>query len=106
MKLRWDKRLAELARERATHMAETDTFSHTQSGGTSVFDMMSAAGIRWYGAGEIIAWNIGTELRDSADYVIRQWMNSSGHKAIMVSKDYNYVGFGVATSPTSGTTIT
>jgi uncharacterized protein YkwD len=100
--LRWDARLGDLARARATHMAETENFSHTQSGGTSVFDMMSAAGIKWYGAGEIIAWNIGTELNASADYVVRQWMNSSGHKAIMISKGFNYVGFGVAVSPTTG----
>ena len=102
VKLRWDQRLGDLARDRATYMAETDTFSHTQSGGTSVFDLMTDAGIKWYGGGEIIAWNIGTELDASADYVLRQWMNSSGHKAIMVSKDFNYVGFGVATSPETG----
>lgn len=102
VRLRWDDRLGDLARARATHMADTDTFSHTQSGGTSVFDLMSEAGIKWYGAGEIIAWNIGTDVSGSADYVIDQWMNSSGHKAIMTSSDFNYVGFGVATSPVTG----
>ena len=29
-------------------------------------------------------------------------MDSSGHKAIIMSKGYNYVGFGLAISPTSG----
>jgi uncharacterized protein YkwD len=99
--LRWDTRLAELARVRAEYMAETGTFSHSQ-GGKSVFDMMSRAGITWYGAGEIIAWNTAGELPDSAAYAVQGWMDSAPHKAIMLSKDYNYVAFGLAVSPTTG----
>ncbi|MGH2475479.1 MAG: CAP domain-containing protein [Candidatus Limnocylindrales bacterium] len=100
--LRWDERLAELARDRATYMAETGRFSHTQSGGTSVFDLIEASSIRWYGAGEIIAWNTAASLDYSADFAVQGWMGSPSHKAIVISSGYNYVGFGVAVSPETG----
>jgi uncharacterized protein YkwD len=100
--LRVDPRLAALARERAEYMARTGAFSHTQAGGTSVFDLMTADGITWYGAGEIIAWNTAAAFDYSAEYAVRSWMGSPGHRAILMSKGYNYVGFGLAISPTTG----
>lgn len=100
--LRWDERLAVLARERAVYMAETGLFSHTQAGGTSVFDMIEDANIRWYGAGEILAWNTAAALDYSADFAVQGWMGSPGHRAIVLSDDENYVGFGLAISPTTG----
>jgi uncharacterized protein YkwD len=100
--LKLDPRLAALARDRAEYMATTGTFSHTQADGTNVFDLMDMEGIRWYGAGEIIAWNTAADLGYSADFAVKGWMGSSGHKAIMLSTNYNYVGFGLAISPTTG----
>jgi uncharacterized protein YkwD len=96
IKLRWDSRMAGLARERAEYMADTGNFSHVQSGGTDVFDMIQAAGYRWYAAGEIIAWNTAGPLDYSAAFAVQGWMGSSSHRAIVVSDDYNYVGFGLA----------
>jgi uncharacterized protein YkwD len=94
--LRLDTRIAELARDRAQYMARTGSFSHTQSGGTSVFDLIADQNIAWYGAGEIIAWNTAASLDYSASFAVQGWMNSPSHKAILMSKDYNYVGFGLA----------
>lgn len=94
--LRLDPRLMGLARERAEYMARTGRFSHTQSGGNDVFDMIDDARIGWYAAGEIIAWNTAGRLDDSAEMAVRGWMGSSSHRAIVVSRDYNYVGFGLA----------
>ncbi len=96
--LRWDKRLAELAGDRAAYMARTGRFSHTQSGGTDVFDMIASAGIKWYGAGEIIAWNTSAALDYSAAFAVQGWMGSPSHRSIVMSKGYNYVGFGLAIS--------
>jgi uncharacterized protein YkwD len=100
--LRWDERLAELARERARYMASTGEFSHTQSGGTDVFDMIVAADIAWYGAGEIIAWNTAAALDYSAAFAVQGWMGSPSHRAILLSSGYNYVGFGLAIAPSTG----
>jgi uncharacterized protein YkwD len=97
--LRWDSRLAELARERAAYMANTGEFSHTQSNGTDVFDMIVDAGIKWYGAGEIIAWNTAAALDYSAAFAVQGWMGSPTHRAIVMSTGFNYVGFGLAIAP-------
>ena len=94
--LRLDPRIAALARDRAEYMARTGSFSHTQSGGTSVFDLIADQQISWYGAGEIIAWNTSASLAYSATFAVQGWMNSPSHKSIVMSKGYNYVGFGLA----------
>ncbi len=100
--LQWDGRLAALARDRAEYIATTGVFSHTQSNGTNVFDMIQSAGIKWYGAGEILAWNTAAALDYSAAFAVQGWMGSPSHKAIVMSTGYNYVGFGLAIS-SSGT---
>lgn len=100
--LKIDPRLSSLARQRAEYMAANDTFSHTQADGTTVFDLMSDRGITWYGAGEIIAWNTAAALDYSASFAVKAWMDSPGHRAIITSTGYNYVGFGLAISPTTG----
>jgi uncharacterized protein YkwD len=94
--LRLDSRLASIAGARASYMASTGVMSHTEKNGDNVFDRIEDANIAWYGAGEIIAWNNAGDLQYSAAYAVQAWMNSSGHKAIIVSKDYNYVAFGLA----------
>lgn len=100
--LRWDSRMAELARERADYMARTGRFAHTEADGDDVFDMIMANDIDWYGAGEIIAWNTAGPLDYSAAFAVQGWMGSPGHKAIVLSTNYNYVGFGLAIDPDSG----
>ena len=78
-------------------MAANDVMSHTEPNGQKVFDRIRAAGLTWYGAGEIIAWN-NYPMEYSAAEAIRAWMASPGHKAIMISTGYNYVGYGAAES--------
>lgn len=102
VKLRLDGRLAALARERAVYMAENDLLSHTHAGGLAVWDLMSAQGIAWYGAGEIIALNTTSNLTSSATTAVKSWLGSPPHKSIMLSTQYNYIGMGVAVSPTTG----
>lgn len=100
--LRLDSRVQAIAHARAETMAESDELSHDQADGNNVFDILSANEIAWSGAGEIIAWNNTSSLTPSAKGAISQWIHSSGHKAILLSKGYNYVAFGVAVSPSSG----
>jgi uncharacterized protein YkwD len=95
VKVQVDTRLMTIARERSADMVANSYFSHTQPNGQNVFDILTAQHLTWYNAGEIIAWNQwpidGTV--SAANY---QWMNSPGHKAIITSTDYNYVGVGLA----------
>jgi hypothetical protein len=78
-------------------MADADVLSHTEPDGTKFWQRLDAAGLTWFAAGEIIAWN-NYPLQYSSAEAIRAWWASSGHHAIMVSNDYNYVGFGAAVS--------
>jgi uncharacterized protein YkwD len=96
--LRVDVRLTAIARSRSEDMASRDYFSHTQPDGRNVFDLIGSAGIRWYSAGEIIAWNNWPGMVDSARAANTAWLNSPGHRSIILSRTYNYVGIGLALS--------
>ena len=98
--LQVDPDLMAIARARANVMAANDVMSHTEPNGQNVFDRLTAAGITWYGAGEIIAWNhYPTEALSVAESMYA-WMHSPSHHDIIVSTGYNYVGFGAAVSAT------
>jgi uncharacterized protein YkwD len=100
--LRLDSRLTGIARARSTDMATKHYFSHSQPDGRNVFDILGGSGIKWYGAGEIIAWNNWPTLADSAVQAKNSWMGSTGHRNIVMSTGYNYVGLGVAVEEGTG----
>jgi uncharacterized protein YkwD len=94
--LRTDSRLMSIARSRSKDMASKGYFSHTSPSGVDVFDLLSNASVRWYAAGEIIAWNSWPTLALSAQVANSAWMNSTGHRNIILSTTYNYFGIGLA----------
>jgi uncharacterized protein YkwD len=96
---RVDSRLMSIARARSVDMATKGYFSHTQPDGRDVFDLIAAAKISWFYAGEIIAWNNYPSLETSVPAANSQWLNSPGHKALIVSTRFNYVGVGLALAP-------
>jgi uncharacterized protein YkwD len=98
--LRIDPRLSAIARARSEDMATKDYFAHQQPDGDWAWDLMTAAGIKWYGAGEIIAWNTWGTLADSATSASKQWHDSSAHYALLTSASYNYFGVGLAVDET------
>ena len=97
--LRIDPDLMSIARDRAEVMAANDVMSHEEPNGQKVFDRIRAAGLVWYAAGEIIAWN-NYPMEYSPAEAISAWMASPGHREIMISTGYNYVGYGAAESAT------
>ena len=100
--LQVDSRLTTIARARSVDMATKHYFSHTQPDGRNVFDLLNAAKVVWYGAGEIIAWNNWPTLADSAVQAKNGWMGSTGHRNIVLSTSYNYVGIGLAVEAGTG----
>ena len=88
----------QIARDRAKVMAANDMLSHTEPNGTKVYDRLSADAIQWYAAGEIISYRFEPAMYDAVNGTIAAWMASSGHRAIMLSTNYNYVGYGAAVS--------
>jgi uncharacterized protein YkwD len=94
--LRVDLRVRAVARARSADMAARHYFGHRNSDGRYAWDMMGDAGITWYWAGEIIAWNTWGTLADSARAAARGWRDSSAHNALVLGRDYNYFGVGYA----------
>ncbi|MBQ1412018.1 MAG: hypothetical protein IIY93_02375 [Clostridia bacterium] len=86
--LRYSERLSEAALVRARELPSL--FSHTRPDGTSCFTAISQAGISYRTAGENIAYG-----QRSADEVMEAWMNSAGHRANILGKDFAYIGVGV-----------
>jgi len=100
--LQLDPDAVAIARQRAETMAATDVLSHQNPDGTNVFDAIVAAGIPWFGAGEVIVWNSWPTESDSTAQAVAAWFGSLPHANILLSTDYNYAGFGAAVSPVSG----
>jgi uncharacterized protein YkwD len=84
-----DAKLAEVARAHCRDMFARGYFSHYTPEGKSPFDRMSEAGVEFNFAGENLALAPDTVL------AMRGLMNSPGHKANILSKDFRKIGVGV-----------
>jgi uncharacterized protein YkwD len=78
-------------------MAENHFTGHTGSDGSSAGERMAEAGYDWTTWGEIIAY--GSVV--SASQVVDLWMNSPGHRAIILSSSYEDYGVGYVSDPAS-----
>jgi uncharacterized protein YkwD len=94
--IRMDARIRAVAQARSEDMVARSYFDHLDPDGKRPWDHLDAAGIAWYGAGEIIALNHVSPISSAASHAVEQWMDSSGHKAQIVSTTFNYAGVGVA----------
>jgi Cysteine-rich secretory protein family len=92
-----------VATERAGNMAGSNTLSHDAAGG-DVGNILTNAGIQWFGFGEIIGSTNATWGRQSANYIYKLWKASSYHRSVMFSRSYNYIGVGFARRSKNGTT--
>lgn len=79
--------LCEVAQLRADEIAIS--FSHTRPNGASCFTAIDEAGISYRTTGENIAAG-----QDSPASVMDSWMNSSGHRANILSGDFSSIGIG------------
>ena len=100
--LQVDPDVVAIARQRAESMAANDALSHQNPDGSNVFDQIIAAGIPWFGAGEVLVWNSWPAATDSTAQAVSAWFGSAPHRAILLSADFNYMGFGAAVAPLSG----
>ncbi|CAM4291905.1 CAP domain-containing protein [Paenibacillus phoenicis] len=81
--------LTKMAKTKAIDMFKTAYFSHTSPKYGSPFDMMDAFNITYIYAGE----NIGKGQR-TAEEVVKDWMESPGHKANILNPKYKLIGVG------------
>ncbi|WP_338554967.1 CAP domain-containing protein [Paenibacillus sp. KS-LC4] len=84
-----DALLTKVAVAKAKDMADNKYFSHTSPTYGSPFDMMKSFGVSYSYAGE----NIAAGQRNPSE-VMTAWMNSAGHKANILSKNFGKIGVG------------
>ncbi|RAP75607.1 SCP-like extracellular [Paenibacillus montanisoli] len=85
--LKPDSLLNRVALDKAKDMYVNNYFDHNSPTYGSPFDMMRAYGVTYSYAGE----NIAKGQRTPAE-VMNAWMNSPGHKANILSKNFNKIG--------------
>ncbi len=79
--------VTEIAEIRAVEI--TQLFSHTRPNGSSCFSLASEKNISYKSVGENIAYGYSTP-----EAVVQGWMNSSGHRANILSSSFNGIGVG------------
>lgn len=94
--LKIDEELQNVARVKAKDMVDNNYFSHNSPTYGTPFNMIKNFGITYKAAGENIAGN------SSNQGAVNAWMNSEGHRANILSNNYNYTGVAVVSSPTYG----
>lgn len=92
--LRLDANLSQAAQGHACTMARAGTFTHGGNGGAKA--RMKRAGCKTRMAGENIAMGFSSGAR-----TMDLWMNSPGHRQIILTGNFTRVGLGVA-APVAG----
>lgn len=89
--LKQDWQVARVARYKSADMRDKNYFSHTSPTYGSPFDMMKNFNVSYRSAGENIAAG-----QPTAEEVVRDWMNSPGHRKNILSSGYTHIGVGYA----------
>lgn len=91
-----ERRLTRMAGRHARAMVRLGFFSHTAPGGRTLSDRLRAAryGGRPVVVGEALAWGQGARAAPRA--IVRVWMHSPPHRAVLLGRNYRHIGIGVA----------
>ncbi|GGE67414.1 CAP domain-containing protein [Priestia taiwanensis] len=86
-----DATLNRCAHVKAADMRDANYFSHTSPTYGSPFDMLRQFGVQYRQAAENIAAG-----QQTAEEVVKSWMQSSGHRANILNASYTHIGIGYA----------
>lgn len=89
--------LTNIATLKSKDMAQKNYFSHTSPTYGSPFEMLQHFGVTYKAAGENIAAG-----QKTAEEVMQSWLNSSGHRANILSSKYTELGVGYYKGGTYG----
>jgi uncharacterized protein YkwD len=97
-----------LERAAAAHsrdMVRRDFFSHSSPSGSTPQQRIDRTGYldgaRSWAIGETIAWGTGGYATPAS--IVRSWLHSPGHRAILLDGDYHDLGVGIAVgAPSAG----
>ena len=87
--LTYNWELSRVARYKSQDMVDNRYFSHTSPTDGTPFQMIRSFGLSYRSAGENIAYGQRTPQA-----VVNAWMNSSGHRANILSSSYTQIGVG------------
>ena len=90
--LRFHSGLVDLAGDRAAYMVSINQMQHI----SCLACTLTSRGIQWWAAAEDIAYTTYPWGDQAAMSIFNGWKNSSGHWAILMSSNLNYIGVGVA----------
>lgn len=96
----YNQKIVDAADKHSHDMEENNYFSHTGKDGSSPGDRIDRENYDWSSYGENIAWGQG-----SVAAVMNAWMNSSGHKANILSGSKTHFGAGWAKSSNKWTQV-
>ena len=100
--LKWDDRLADVARAHSDDMTSRSYFSHDTPEGLGPSDRIDRAGYScWKGSHYGVAENIAIEttlgsLDRAAAEAVQGWMNSPGHRTNLLGRQYDRTGIGAS----------
>ena len=83
------------ARAHSKEMIAQDRFAHGNVG-----ERLRKVGYRWSTYGENILYDPGSQ--DSVESLFKLWMNSSGHRANILEKDFREIGIGASSGEYKG----
>jgi uncharacterized protein YkwD len=96
-KVKLSSGLSEAARRHSRDMVRRQYFAHTSPTGVTLYDRVVRSSFttrgRWY-AGETLAWGSGP--RGKAKNIVKAWMNSPSHRAVILSRNPRYGWIGVS----------
>ncbi|MFJ6835936.1 CAP domain-containing protein [Streptomyces sp. NPDC091209] len=93
-----DATLTTAAQAHSADMVARDFYAHTSPDGGQPWDRAAAAGCTRRSIGE----NIACGQRSPAEVVLG-WMNSPGHRANILKRDFTHIGIGLAGGSRAGT---
>ena len=99
--LRLNSQLSSAAQAKANHMIQNNYWAHTSPSGVSPWTFITNAGYDYQKAGE----NLAKDFMTSSG-VVSGWMNSSSHRANLLSSSYSDVGFAVVNGVLLGSETT
>ena len=92
--LRWDQRLAAVAKAHSEDMARSGSLSHAGADGSAPWQRVSYSGIQWLSTGENVA-----RVRDAAEaeeLFMDEPKFQQNHRSNILNPNYTHVGVGVA----------
>ncbi|MGD8486721.1 MAG: CAP domain-containing protein [Chloroflexota bacterium] len=94
--LRMAHRVRLVARDRSRDMRNNRYFGHASPTGRDAAALLARRNVRYFAGSENIGWVTFLGWKKAAASIADAWFDSPGHRANLLSSEYNYVGIGAA----------